>query len=128
MTFQVENRTDRPSLKSTACSDSPAGLFDEGDRDQDSLPEEDEQQNDDDLHGSQDDHCKDGERSTLTGCVSTSLRSQNDRVFVLTEGQPGLSDLQVHREVRLQAQVADGDISTGLPLQAGELHVTVENT
>lgn len=51
----------------------------------------------------------------------------NESVSVLTESQPGLPDLQVDREVRLQAQVTDSDISTRLTLQAGKLHVTVEN-
>lgn len=46
---------------------------------------------------------------------------------MLTESQPGLSDLQVHREVCLQAQVTDGDISSGLSLQTCKLHVAVEN-
>lgn len=31
----------------------PAGFFDESDSDEDSIPEEDEQQNDDDLHNGQ---------------------------------------------------------------------------
>lgn len=48
-------------------------------------------------------------------------------VFVRTESQPGLSDLQVDREVRLQAQVPDGDVRAGLTLQIRILHVTVEN-
>lgn len=69
------------------------------------------------------------QHNRLTGFVNTSVRDllQNQSVSALTEGQPGLSDLQVDREVRLQAQVTDGDISTGLTLQAGKLHVTVEN-
>ncbi len=46
---------------------------------------------------------------------------------VRTEGQPGLSDLQVDREVRLQAQVTDGDVSARLSLQTRKLHVAVEN-
>lgn len=44
-----------------------------------------------------------------------------------TESQPGLSDLQVDAEVRLQAQVMDGDVSAWLALQARILHVAVEN-
>lgn len=36
----------------------PAGLFDESDGNQDSFPEEDEQQDDDELHDSQDNYCK----------------------------------------------------------------------
>lgn len=44
-----------------------------------------------------------------------------------TESQPGLSDLQVDREVRLYAQVTDGDVRAGLTLQTRILHVTVEN-
>lgn len=35
---------------------------------------------------------------------------------VLTKSQPSLPDLQVNREVRLQAQVADGDVSAWLSL------------
>lgn len=53
---------------------------------------------------------------------------QSVSVFVRTESQPGLFDLQVDREVRLQAQVVDGDVSTRLSLQAFVLHETVENT
>lgn len=49
-------------------------------------------------------------------------------MFVLTEGQPSLSDLQVDREVGLQAQVTDGDVSARLSLQTGIFHVTVENS
>lgn len=49
-------------------------------------------------------------------------------VPVLTEGQPGLPDLQVDREVCLDAQVTNGDISARFSLQAGKFHVTVENT
>lgn len=37
-------------------ANSPAGLLDEGDGDEDSLPEEDEQQDDNHLHDGQDDH------------------------------------------------------------------------
>lgn len=48
-------------------------------------------------------------------------------VVVLTEGQPRLPDLQVHREVRLQAQVPDRHVGPGLPLQARKLHVAVVN-
>lgn len=47
---------------------------------------------------------------------------------VRTEGQPGLSDLQVHREIRLQAQIPDGDVGAGFSFQRGVLHVAVENT
>ena len=46
---------------------------------------------------------------------------------VLTEGQPGLSDLQVDGEVRLQAQVLDGHVRSGRALQTGKLHVAVED-
>lgn len=46
---------------------------------------------------------------------------------VHTESQPGLPDLQVDREVRLQAQVTDGNVSARLSLQALKLHETVEN-
>lgn len=53
---------------------------------------------------------------------------QSVSVFVRTESQPSLSDLQVDREVRLQAQVTDGDVRTRLSLQALKLHETVENT
>ena len=49
-------------------------------------------------------------------------------MVVHTEGQPSLSDLQVDREVRLQAQVTDGDVSARLSLQTRKLHVTVENS
>ena len=45
----------------------------------------------------------------------------------LTEGQPGLSDLQVDGEVCLQAQVLDGDVGSGHSLQTGELPVAVED-
>lgn len=48
-------------------------------------------------------------------------------LLVRTESQPGLSDLQVDREVRLQAQVTDGDVRARLSLQTRKLHVTVEN-
>lgn len=51
-----------------------------------------------------------------------------ERVLLRTEGQPGLPNLQVHGKVSLQAQVTDGDVRTGLALQAGKLQVTVENT
>lgn len=51
-----------------------------------------------------------------------------ERVLVRTERQPGLSNLQVHGKVGLQTQVADGNVGTGLALQTGKLHVTVENT
>lgn len=56
--------------------------------------------------------------STNTGGAGVSL----------TEGQPGLLDLQVHREVRLQAQVLDGHVGPGLPLQDRKLRVAVVNT
>lgn len=49
-------------------------------------------------------------------------------MYALTEGQPRLSDLQVDREVGLQAQVTDGDVGTRLSLQTCKFHVTVENT
>lgn len=52
---------------------------------------------------------------------------KKESVFVRTESQPGLSDLQVDREVRLQAKVTDGDVRAGLTLQARKLHVAVEN-
>lgn len=45
----------------------------------------------------------------------------------LTEGQPGLPDLQVDGEVGLQAQVSDSDVGARLPTQAGVLHVAVED-
>lgn len=49
-------------------------------------------------------------------------------MFVHTESQPGLLDLQVDSKIRLQAQVTDGDVRAGHTLQACILHVTVENT
>ena len=48
-------------------------------------------------------------------------------MWARTEGQPGLPDLQVDGKVGLQTQVTDGDIGTGLVLQAGKLHVAVED-
>lgn len=48
----------------------PAGLFDEGDGDQDSLPEEDEKQDDDEFHNSQDDHCKTMNETRLRGLIN----------------------------------------------------------
>lgn len=57
------------------------------------------------------------------------MRSNKElSVFVHTEGQPSLSDLQVDREVRLQTQVTDGDVSARLSLQTPKLHETVENS
>lgn len=53
-----ENRLINARLGFTTNSDWPAGLFDEGDGNHDSLSEEDEEQDDDELHNSQDDHCK----------------------------------------------------------------------
>lgn len=47
---------------------------------------------------------------------------------VRTEGQPGLSDLQVDRKVSLEAQVLEGHIGARLSLQGGVLHVAVEDT
>lgn len=53
---------------------------------------------------------------------------QDERECALTEGQPGLSDLQVDREVQLEAQVTDGDVRPWPALQTVIFHVTVENT
>jgi len=70
------------------------------------------------------------EFSRFMQSINTWFREISDSggVLALTEGQPGLSDLQVDREVRLQAKVTDGDVSTSLAFQTGKLHVTVENT
>lgn len=51
-----------------------------------------------------------------------------DARCALTEGQPCLSDLQVDREVRLEAQLLERHISTCLSLQGSVLHVAVEDT
>lgn len=47
---------------------------------------------------------------------------------VLTEGQPGLSDLQVDGEVGLEAELLDGHVRARFLLQGGVLHVAVEDT
>lgn len=59
------------------------------------------------------------------GFINTSHRGVLKTGGVHTEGQPGLSDLQVDGEVRLQAQVTDGDVRARLSLQTRKLHVTV---
>lgn len=46
---------------------------------------------------------------------------------VLTEGEPGLPDLQVDGEVRLEAELLDGHVGAWLSLQGSVLHVAVED-
>lgn len=55
------------------------------------------------------------------------IERDKSRWKCLTEGQPCLLDLQVDREVCLQAQVTDGDVCARFSLQGGVLHVAVEN-
>lgn len=61
--------------------------------------------------------------------TATCQRVKTWRVYdaVLTEGQPGLSDLQVDGEVSLEAELLDGHVSARLSLQGSVLHVTVED-
>lgn len=47
---------------------------------------------------------------------------------ILTEGQPGLSNLQVDCEICLEAQILDSHISAGLSFQGRVLHVAMEDT
>lgn len=65
------------------------------------------------------------EIKTTTGCLCVCACARV--ASTLTESQPGLPDLQVDGEVGLQAQVSDGDVGARLTLQAGVLHVAVEN-
>lgn len=44
----------------------------------------------------------------------------------LTEGQPGLLQVQIHSEVCLKAEVHQGDVGASLPTQSGVLHVAVK--
>ena len=46
---------------------------------------------------------------------------------VLTEGQPGLSNLQVDGEVRLEAQILDSHVRARFPFKGSVLHVAVED-
>ena len=46
----------------------------------------------------------------------------------LTEGHPGLPQMQVHTEVCLKAEVHQGDVRAGFTTQSGVLHVAVKYT
>lgn len=108
-----------------------AGLFDESDGNEDSLPEEDEQQDDDELHNGQDDHYG-GETRTkrrrLERPSFTATYPSEERRSLLTEGQPGLSDLQVDGEVCLEAQLLYGHVCARFFFKGRILHVAVEDT
>lgn len=51
----------------------------------------------------------------------------NEGLEALTEGQPGLADLEVDHEVRLEAQLLKRDICSWFPFETGILHVAVED-
>lgn len=46
----------------------------------------------------------------------------------LTEGHPGLPQVQVHAEVCLKAEVHQGDVRASFTTQSGILHVAVKYT
>ena len=61
----------------------------------------------------------------LPGLPTATQASLNGELG-LTEGHPGLPQVQVHAEVRMEAKVHQGDVRAGLATQSSVLHVAMK--